>query len=82
MAMNNPHYTDTHRLFLQAVISRRFMKESAAIQLYAHVCQATKGMSPLPICLDKRGSLFEAQKLVAKTTNRTPMACLKVTFYS
>ncbi|KAF9091193.1 hypothetical protein BGX29_004155 [Mortierella sp. GBA35] len=35
--MTTPDYTDTHRLFLQAVISRRFMKEATAIQLYAQV---------------------------------------------
>ncbi|KAG0289135.1 hypothetical protein BGZ96_007228 [Linnemannia gamsii] len=35
--MTTPNYSDTHRLFLQAVISRRFMTEDTAIQLYAHV---------------------------------------------
>ncbi|KAF9908694.1 hypothetical protein EC991_009622 [Linnemannia zychae] len=34
--MTSPEYTDTHRLFLQAVISRRFMKEGVALKLYSH----------------------------------------------
>ncbi|KAF9299486.1 hypothetical protein BGZ88_006526 [Linnemannia elongata] len=43
--MTTQDYSDTHRLFLQAVISRRFMSEKDAIDLHARVCQATKGMS-------------------------------------
>ncbi|KAF9130043.1 hypothetical protein BGW39_003531 [Mortierella sp. 14UC] len=34
--MTTTVYTDTHRLFLQAVISRRYMKESTAIDLFSH----------------------------------------------
>ncbi|KAF9901243.1 hypothetical protein BX616_002322 [Lobosporangium transversale] len=34
-------FTDTHRLFLQAAMSRRIMTEVVALDIYARVCQAT-----------------------------------------
>ncbi|KAG0230948.1 hypothetical protein BGW42_000599 [Actinomortierella wolfii] len=38
-------FTDTHRLFLQAAISRRHMSEATAKDVYQRVCQATQGMT-------------------------------------
>ncbi|KAF9970034.1 hypothetical protein BGZ73_007361 [Actinomortierella ambigua] len=38
-------FTNTHRLFLQAAISRRHMDEATAKDLYKRVCEATHGMS-------------------------------------
>ncbi|KAF9388568.1 hypothetical protein CPB97_000786 [Podila verticillata] len=40
--MTSSGFKDTHRLFLQAVISRRLMTEDAAQDLYSQVCQATQ----------------------------------------
>lgn len=43
--MTTSGFKDTHRLFLQAAISRRIMTEVAAQDLYSQVCQATQGMT-------------------------------------
>ncbi|KAG0358579.1 hypothetical protein BG005_002135 [Podila minutissima] len=40
--MTTSGFKDTHRLFLQAAISRRIMTEVAAQDLYSQVCQATQ----------------------------------------
>ncbi|KAG0007048.1 hypothetical protein BGZ65_010674 [Modicella reniformis] len=42
--MTTSRFTDTHRLFLQAAISRRLMTEATALDLYSQVCNATDGM--------------------------------------
>ncbi|KAI1293417.1 hypothetical protein EDD11_008375 [Mortierella claussenii] len=39
--MSNSGFTNKHRLFLQAAMSRRVMTEETALDVYSRVCQAT-----------------------------------------
>lgn len=34
-------YNDSHRLFVQAMLTKRILTETEAIQLYNEVCQVT-----------------------------------------
>lgn len=38
-------FTDLHRVYLQALLSRRFMPENVALQLYKRAVSAIRGMS-------------------------------------
>ncbi|KAG0171098.1 Non-structural maintenance of chromosomes element 1 [Apophysomyces sp. BC1034] len=39
----NPNYNDSHRLFLQSMLSHRIISEDQALELYDRACQLTSG---------------------------------------
>lgn len=40
-------YNDSHRLFLQAMLSHRLLAEDKALEIYHRVCDLTQGMDGL-----------------------------------
>lgn len=52
--MTSSGFKDSHRLFLQAAISRRIMTEVAAQDLYRQVCQVTQGMTSQPLLVPRK----------------------------
>lgn len=40
--LNTEHYNDSHRLFVQAMLSRRHLSEVEAEEVYQKVCDVTE----------------------------------------
>lgn len=41
-------FTDLHRVYLQALLSRRFISETVALELYKRAVKAVRGESIVP----------------------------------
>lgn len=43
--IDNQHYNDSHRLFMQSMLSHRLLTVKRAQELYTRVCEVTEGWS-------------------------------------
>ena len=52
--VHHQHYNDSHRLFMQSMLSHRLLTESRAQELYTRICEVTEGerMAALGECID------------------------------
>lgn len=41
--VGHPYYNDSHRLFMQSMLSHRLLTEKRAQELYTRICEVTEG---------------------------------------